>query len=242
MSAETKDSNLDSEDIFRVYLNEVDGYPLLSEEDEDRLIRLKNEAIKTRDYKLFDSIVKTLTEHYLHLVVSIARGYPSRGKLDLMDIIQEGNIGLMRGIKKFKGKNGCSLSTYVRYWIRGHILSAIKEQSRTVRIPISYQKKNKEKQIPRAIPLDYDEIISVEDESPLKPDYSEPIRNGLRTLEKREQTVLELRYGINGAKRRSLRSVGNNLEKKITGEMVRQIENAALEKLSYSESIRACVG
>jgi RNA polymerase primary sigma factor len=115
------------EDAVRVYLREIGRVPLLSTEEENALAR--------RMYEGDAEAGKQLTEANLRLVVSIAKRYVGRG-LPLQDLIQEGNIGLMRAASKFDYRKGYKFSTYATWWIRQAISRALAEQSRTIRIPV----------------------------------------------------------------------------------------------------------
>jgi RNA polymerase primary sigma factor len=90
--------------------------------------------------RLADEAKRTLVRANLRLVVSIARRFVNRG-VQLLDLIQEGNIGLMRGIDKFDHRRGFKLSTYATWWIRQSVGRAVAEQSRTVRVPIHINEK-----------------------------------------------------------------------------------------------------
>lgn len=116
-----------SEDSVRMYLREIGQYALLSGEEEVRLakrIERGDKAAKRR-----------LAEANLRLVVSIAKKYIGRG-LTLLDLIQEGNLGLNRAVEKFDYKKGFKFSTYATWWIRQAITRAIADQARTIRIPV----------------------------------------------------------------------------------------------------------
>lgn len=115
------------EDAVRVYLREIGRVPLLSQEEEAELAKRMNEGDQEARGKL--------TEANLRLVVSIAKRYVGRG-LPLQDLIQEGNIGLMRAASKFDYRKGYRFSTYATWWIRQAISRALAEQSRTIRIPV----------------------------------------------------------------------------------------------------------
>lgn len=114
-------------DSTRLYLNEIGRTPLLSAREERELARRKDLG----DARAFDQMVRA----NLRLVVSIARRYAGNG-MDLMDLVQEGNMGLMRAIEKFDYERGFKLSTYATWWIRQSISRAIADQSRTIRIPV----------------------------------------------------------------------------------------------------------
>ena len=137
------ESSLD--DPVRMYLREIGRVPLLSAEEEVRLAqrmeRGRAELLKPivgRNYRLIDDgeeAQRRLTEANLRLVVSVAKKYIGRG-VTLMDLIQEGNLGLMRGVEKFDYTKGYKFSTYATWWIRQAISRAIAEQARTVRLPV----------------------------------------------------------------------------------------------------------
>ena len=115
------------EDTVRLYLKEIGQYDLLTPEREKELAKLKQQG----DKKAFE----TLVESNLRLVVSIAKKYLGHG-LSLLDLIEEGNMGLIRGIEKFDYKLGYKLSTYVTWWIRQAVSRALADQAKTIRIPV----------------------------------------------------------------------------------------------------------
>ena len=115
------------EDHVRLYLREIGNTPLLSAEEEKEL------AIRIEEG---DEIARnTLTEGNLRLVVSVAKHYMGKG-MQLLDLIQEGNIGLLRAVEKFDYRKGYKFSTYATWWIRQAITRAIADQARTIRIPV----------------------------------------------------------------------------------------------------------
>ena len=116
-----------SEDSIQMYLREIGKTPLLSGEEEIDLAK----RIEKDDQMAF----KRLTEANLRLVVSIAKRYMGRN-LGLLDLIQEGNIGLFRAVEKFDWRRGYKFSTYATWWIKQAITRALADQSRTIRIPV----------------------------------------------------------------------------------------------------------
>ena len=116
-----------SDDPVKLYLKEIGGYPLLSIEDEIELAK----RIENGD----ESAKKALAESNLRLVVSIAKRYVGRG-LSFLDLIQEGNLGLIKAVDKFNYTKGFKFSTYATWWIRQSITRSIADQSRTIRIPV----------------------------------------------------------------------------------------------------------
>lgn len=116
-----------TDDPVRMYLKEIGKVPLLSAEEEQELA----ERIANGD----EEAKKKLAEANLRLVVSIAKRYNGRGLL-FLDLIQEGNIGLLKAVDKFDYNKGFKFSTYATWWIRQAITRAIADQSRTIRIPV----------------------------------------------------------------------------------------------------------
>ncbi|EOS31274.1 MAG: RNA polymerase sigma factor RpoD [Kineothrix sp.] len=115
------------EDPVRMYLKEIGKVPLLSAEEEIELA--KKMEMGDEDAK------KRLAEANLRLVVSIAKRYVGRGML-FLDLIQEGNLGLIKAVEKFDYRKGYKFSTYATWWIRQAITRAIADQARTIRIPV----------------------------------------------------------------------------------------------------------
>ncbi|MCA9348738.1 RNA polymerase sigma factor RpoD [Candidatus Saccharibacteria bacterium] len=116
-----------SDDSVRLYLREIGKIPLLSPEEELELAYKVKEGNKRAKDKM--------AEANMRLVVSIAKRYVGRG-LDLLDLIQEGNTGLLRAVEKFEPDKGFKFSTYATWWIRQAITRAIADQARTIRIPV----------------------------------------------------------------------------------------------------------
>jgi RNA polymerase primary sigma factor len=116
-----------STDSVRAYLKEIGTVSLLSARDEVRLAKL----IERGDQNAKNALI----EANLRLVVSVAKRYMGRG-LNLLDLIQEGNLGLIRAVEKFDYRKGFKFSTYATWWIRQAVSRAIADQARTIRIPV----------------------------------------------------------------------------------------------------------
>jgi RNA polymerase primary sigma factor len=114
-------------DSVRTYRKEIGGVSLLSAKDEVRLAKL----IEKGDHDAKNALI----EANLRLVVSVAKRYMGRG-LNLLDLIQEGNLGLIRAVEKFDYRKGFKFSTYATWWIRQAVSRAIADQARTIRIPV----------------------------------------------------------------------------------------------------------
>ncbi len=135
---------LSLDDPVRMYLKEIGRVPLLSMEQEKSLaMRIEAGELESRrdgvgDSKIVDNgeeAKRQLTEANLRLVVSIAKKYVGRGML-FLDLIQEGNLGLIRAVEKFDYRKGYKFSTYATWWIRQAITRALADQARTIRIPV----------------------------------------------------------------------------------------------------------
>lgn len=119
------------EDPIKMYLKEIGKIPLLNVDDEMDLAK----KISDPDENIRKEAAKRMAESNLRLVVSIAKRYMGRG-MQLLDLIQEGNLGLLRAVEKFDYKKGFKFSTYATWWIRQAITRSIADQARTIRIPV----------------------------------------------------------------------------------------------------------
>ena len=144
----------DEEDLVRLYLTDIGQYPLLTKEDEVRLAQKIEKGVEAReklstseeltakeksDLKRLDRngarAEKKFVQSNLRLVVSIAKKYQASG-LPLLDLIQEGNLGLMHAVEKFYWRKGFKFSTYATWWIRQAITRGIANTGRTIRLPV----------------------------------------------------------------------------------------------------------
>lgn len=137
---------MNSDDPIKVYLHEIGKVPLLNREEEIELAK----KIENGDQAAKDK----LAESNLRLVVSIAKKYIGRG-ISFLDLIQEGNMGLIRAVEKFEYKKGYKFSTYATWWIRQGVTRAIADQGRTIRVPVHMiENINKLNKVQRQLVLD----------------------------------------------------------------------------------------
>jgi RNA polymerase sigma factor (sigma-70 family) len=145
----------DDEDLVRLYLTDIGQYPLLTKDDEVRLAQAIEEGLVAqenlqgsgsqltptkrrelrRKVKAGEEAQRTFVQSNLRLVVSIAKKYQASG-LPLLDLIQEGNLGLMHAVEKFDWRKGFKFSTYATWWIRQAITRGIANTGRTIRLPV----------------------------------------------------------------------------------------------------------
>src|SRR3954449_3908851 len=287
-------------DPVRMYLKEIGRVPLLSAAEEVDLAKrveaglFASEKLTTqrnispdfiRELELIERqgqlAKKRLIEANLRLVVSIAKRYVGRGML-FLDLIQEGNLGLIRAVEKFAYSKGFKFSTYATWWIRQAITRAIADQARTIRIPVHMVETiNKLVRVQRQLlqdlgreplpeeigkqmgipaekvreilkvsqePVSLETPIGEEEDSHLG-DFiedsdavvpvdaasfillQEQLDSVLHTLNEREKSVIQLRFGLLDGHPRTLEEVGREFG--VTRERIRQIESKTLSKLRH---------
>jgi RNA polymerase primary sigma factor len=257
--------------LLGLYLRDIAKVPLLTPEQEQELARRVQQGDADAE--------RQLIEANLRLVVRVARRYLNRG-LSLLDLIEEGNLGLLHAVTKFQAGRGTRFSTYAVWWIRQAVARALANQARMIRLPVhielllgQYMKKKAAltqdlerapttEEIAKALGQPLEEIQHIErmSQRPVSLDAPigqegdgkledlvkdaealpgaglaaalkarEDLAGVLRDLPDTERSVLELRFGLEGAEPRTLESIGRQIG--LTRERVRQIEAAALARL-----------
>ncbi|WP_374204026.1 RNA polymerase sigma factor [Streptomyces sp. HPF1205] len=297
-----------SADLFRQYLREIGRIPLLTAVEEVELARRveaglfaeeKLAAFPHLDSRLasdLDRLVvagrmakRRLIEANLRLVVSVAKRYVGRG-LTMLDLVQEGNLGLIRAVEKFDYTRGYKFSTYATWWIRQAMSRALADQARTIRVPVhvvelinrvvrvqrrllqerGYEPSTEEVAVQLELPVERvrevlrlaQEPISLhtpvgEEEDVALGDLIEdgdaasPVESAaflllrehldavLSTLGERERKVVQLRYGLDDGRPRTLEEIGRIFG--VTRERIRQIESKTLGKLrdhTFADQLR----
>ncbi len=271
LSVDKERSTYDGETAIKLYLREIGQVKLLTPQEEIELAA----RIKKGDKKAREQMIKA----NLRLVVKIAHDYENFG-LPLLDLINEGNIGLMKAVERFDPAKGGKLSTYGSWWIKQSIKRALANQSKTIRLPVHLVDKiskmrrtamklqevfgreptdeelaeelgmpaSRVSQMRTAAirPASLDAPIGdddsnnfaevVQDENADSP-YQQledktvikMLREMVTTLDTRESTILQYRFGLDGGSEKTLEEVGEKFG--VTRERVRQIQNIALTKL-----------
>lgn len=259
------------EDVTQLYLNEIGAKPLLTPEQEVAIARL----VRTGDFAARQKMI----EHNLRLVVNIAKHYLNRG-IPLLDLIEEGNLGLIHALEKFDPERGFRFSTYATWWIRQSIERGIMNQSRTIRLPVHVVKEinlvlramrhlesaerrdatvksvalllDRPVEEVRRILLLNEHIASLDAPLEIDPNHTmaelipddnsrDPenllqsseigslVDHWLGELSERQRSVIERRYGLNGAEVATLDLIASDLG--LTRERVRQIQMEGLDRL-----------
>ncbi len=259
------------EDVTQLYLTQIGAKPLLTPEEELATARLVCQG----DFAARQRMI----EHNLRLVVTIAKHYLNRG-IPLLDLVEEGNLGLIHALEKFDPERGFRFSTYATWWIRQNIERGIMNQSRTIRLPVHVVKEinvvlramrhlesadRRDSTVERVAALidrpveDVRRILSLNEhiaslDAPLEIDPNHTIGeiiadesgadpetlfqeseigslvdDWLAQLSERQRSVIERRYGLNGADVATLDTIAGDLG--LTRERVRQIQMEALERL-----------
>ena len=286
-------------DLVRIYLREIGRVPLLTAEDEVELAKsieaglfadekmrggFPLQGAEVADLQLLvaegERSKQRLIEANLRLVVSIAKRYIGRG-LVFLDLIQEGNLGLIRAVEKFDYTRGYKFSTYATWWIRQAITRAIADQGRTIRVPVHMVETiNKLARIQRRLNQDLGREATPEEiaaEMGIEPDrvadiqrialepvslqspigeeesdlgdfiedadavvpieaaafimLQDQLERVLDDLSRREQRIIQLRFGLTDGHPRTLEEVGREFG--VTRERIRQIESKTLAKLRH---------
>lgn len=297
-----------SGDLFRQYLREIGRIPLLTAEEEVELARRVEAGLFAED-KLarrpgpgtrltdeLDQVVvlgrvakRRLIEANLRLVVSVAKRYIGRG-LTMLDLVQEGNLGLIRAVEKFDYARGYKFSTYATWWIRQAMSRALADQARTIRVPVHVVELiNRVVRVQRRLlqerghepaaaevaahlelteqrvlevlrlaqePVSLHAPVGEEDDVALGDliedgDAASPVESAaflllrehlgavLSTLGERERKVVQLRYGLDDGRPRTLEEIGRIFG--VTRERIRQIESKTLSKLrdhAFADQLR----
>jgi len=259
------------EDVTQLYLSEIGAKPLLTPEEELATTR----RVREGDFAARQRMI----EHNLRLVVNIAKHYLNRG-IPLLDLIEEGNLGLIHALEKFDPERGFRFSTYATWWIRQNIERGIMNQSRTIRLPVHIVKEinvvlramrhlesadKRDSTVERVALLidrsveDVRRTLSLNEhiaslDAPLEIDPNRTIAeviaddgghdpesllhlcevgtlvdDWLGQLTERQRSVLERRYGLNGADVATLDVIAHDLG--LTRERVRQIQMEGLDRL-----------
>jgi RNA polymerase primary sigma factor len=269
-------------DALQLFMNEVGRYPLLTKEQEIELAK----RVERGDMEAKEQMINS----NLRLVISIAKRYQGHG-LSLLDLIQEGIIGLIRAVEKFDWRKGFKFSTYATWWIRQAVQRGVANKSREIRVPVHIVEREQrisraerdlaprlgrmptDEEVAKAARITVPQVIEVRaaaravtsldrpiaeesgttfqelvagdeddvDEAVTINLAQEALHDALDDLPDREREVLKLRYGLNGERDPvSLEEIGRQLG--LTRERVRQIESAALERLSVRREIAALQG
>jgi RNA polymerase primary sigma factor len=234
-------------DPVDIYISQIKKIPVMSKSEEQIVAR------KARDGD--EQSRELLITSNLRFVVSFAARYQKLG-VPLMDLINEGNMGLMRAADKFDPERGIKFISYARWWIRHYMLKAVIEESGNVRVRTKHahnklqqegSRKKSEEIVYHTVSLDQkmydgdgsetlmdmveDKQYELQEQQFMDKEFKDNINKVLEKLKPIERTVINWHFGLNGNRVMALREIGERFD--LTKERIRQIEQAALEKLRY---------
>jgi RNA polymerase primary sigma factor len=240
------DRGANAPDLMRLFLDDLGKYPLLSADAQVELAK----RIEQGDAEARERMIGS----NLRLVVHWARRYQGRG-VDLVDLVQEGTFGLMRAVEKFDWRKGFRFSTYATWWIRQALQRAVQSKGRAIRLPedalaAEMEADPDQARLPRVV-ASLDQPLTSEatatlgdvvaaDDNPFEDDLVHTISLGrledaIGRLPELEQSVVRLRFGLDGAPPASLEATARSLG--IGVRRVRRIEASALQFLSEQPEV-----
>lgn len=238
---------------LQYYLKDLKKIPVITSDRQDKIF----EEIKTATPERQDQLKKEIVVGNLRFVITVAKLYQNQG-LDLLDLISEGNIGLLKAIERYNPTSGVKFISYGVWWVKQSIMSALNDYSRTIRIPsnlVQDAQKNKKTteneshitsysgSLPYCVGL-YDnineeggqliDIIRDPNENnpeqylTTKEDVKKKVQQVLKVLDEREKIIIEKYFGLNGVES-NLEDLGEEFQ--CTKERVRQLKDKAIKKL-----------
>ena len=222
------DLPLSNQPSLNNYFKEISEIVLLTPAEEiDLAVRIKKDDQRA---------LKKLVNANLRFVVSVAKNYQNHG-LSLEDLINEGNLGLMKAAYRFDETRGFKFISYAVWWIKQSILQAIAEKTRMIRLPLNrVGTLTKIGKVYSHLEQEYERAPTseeiAEDSDVMDESLKEDVNHILNTLSQREARILRLYYGLAGEKPHTLEEIGVMF--KLTRERVRQIKEKALLKLRHS--------
>ena len=221
---------------LNTYLQDVSKLDMITADEEVELAQRIREGDQVA--------LERLTKANLRFVVSVAKQYQNQG-LKLPDLINEGNVGLVKAAKRFDETRGFKFISYAVWWIRQSILQAISEHSRTVRVAkVKLAMKNSGRNLSMDAPFKegendsnlYDVLKSGESPNPdadlMQESLGTEIERALETLSHRESDVIKLNYGLGGEQPHTLQEIGEMFD--LSRERVRQIREKGIRRLRHT--------